>query len=129
MSSPPLWMSVEPRSGAMLLMLSVPSEGTTLKARLPPHPGHPRAVAMLLEALSAWYRLPLHVALDATAPDVLEFPDHWSLWLGDLSSLEIHVEWVGRRPTHRQSRDKFLSTMGDFKEARRLITYGATGQR
>lgn len=89
----------------------------------------PPAVAMLLEALSAWYRRPLYVALDAAAPAVSEFPDHWSLWLGDLSSLEIHVEWIGPVPGDRERRDPFLETMGDFKEARRLVTYAATGQR
>jgi hypothetical protein len=41
-------------------MLSEPSAGTSLKARLPAEPADGRALMLLLESLSLWYGLPLH---------------------------------------------------------------------
>lgn len=124
--SSPLWMSIEPLTAEVRLMLSDPTAGTTLKARLPAPPAHPRALAMLLEALSAWYRLPLQAVLDADAPDVQRHPERWAHLLGDLPGLDIHVEWVARLDARR--RDRFLGPMGDFSSARRLVTRAATGQ-
>lgn len=83
---------------------------------------------MLLEALSAWYRLPLHAVLDADAPDVRHNPERWSLLVDDTPGLDVTVEWVSRAVV-APSRDRFLGSMGDFSSARRLLTFGATGQR
>lgn len=106
-------------------MLSVPEVGATLKARLPPRPAHPRALSRLMEALSSWYRLPLHAALDADASDVQRNPELWSQWTGDMPGLEVSVEWVAR-PSVVKARDRFLE-LGDFTSAKRLVTFGATG--
>ena len=48
------------------------------------------------------------------------------MWLGDLTGLEVTVEWVGRRA--RRRRDKFLESMGDFSTARKVVNFAATGQ-
>lgn len=45
----PLWMTIQPISTETPLMLTVPSRGTVLKARLPANPSHSRAVVTLLE--------------------------------------------------------------------------------
>lgn len=124
----PLWMSIEPRGSEVRLLLSEPSVGTKLKARLPSPPAHPRSLSMLLEALSAWYRLPLHAVLDADALAVRRDPEQWAVWLGDLPGLDISVQWVGRS-VGAGHRDRFLESMGDFSSARRLLSFGATGQR
>ena len=122
----PLWMSIEPCCSEVRLLLSEPAVGTRLKARLPSPPSHPRAVPMLLEALSAWYRLPLHAVLDADASDVRRDPERWAMLVGDLPGLDVSVEWVARSVAKR---DRYLESMGDFGDARRLVTFGATGQR
>ena len=122
----PLWMSIEPRGSEIRLLLSEPAVGTRLKARLPSPPRHPRAVPMFLEALSAWHRSPLHAVLDADASVVRRDPEQWALLVGDLPGLDVRVEWVGRP---KAKRDRFLESMGDFSGARRLVTFGATGQR
>lgn len=122
----PLWMSIEPRPSEVRLMLSEPSKGTSLKALLPTPPAHPRALAMLLEALSAWYRLPLHAVLDADAPDVQRHPERWTNLVFDLPGLDVQVEWVARLKS--RGRNRFLEKMGDFAGARRLVTRAATGQ-
>lgn len=120
-----LWRSIEPSPSEIRLLLAVPQSGISLKARLPPRPARPRALAMLMEALSSWYRLPLHAALDADASDVQRNPELWSQWTGDMPGLEVSVEWIAR-PDLCKARDRFLE-MGDFASAKRLLTFGATG--
>ena len=106
-------------------MLTDSIDGPALKARLPATPAHERAVAMLLEALVAWYGLPLCAVLDADAEDVQRHPDRWALALGDLASPQIAVEWVS--PASVPLADRELDGVADFKRARRLITLAATG--
>jgi hypothetical protein len=123
-----LWLSIEPTIPFTRLLLSQPSVGTALKARLSPSPAHPRAVAMLLEALAAWYGLPLCAVLDADGEDVQRHPERWARFLGDIDSPQISVEWMCTSE-HVHQRDRFLGPMGDFQHARRLLTFAATGQR
>jgi len=124
----PLWMSIEPMAAETRLMLSQARVGTVLKARLPPRPHQPGGLRMLLEGLAAWYGEPLDAVLDADAEDVLHHPERWSRLLGDLDSERIRVEWAGlSRAT--VTRDRFLGDLGDFRTARRLLTFTTTGQR
>jgi hypothetical protein len=109
------------------LMLSEPQVGTSLKARLPFQPAHPRAIAMFLEAIAAWYGSPLCAVLDADAEDVHRHPQRWAQFLGDVQGSQISVEWVGVPTPPR--RDRFLDSIGDFARSRHLVTYAATGQR
>jgi len=127
--SNPLWMSIEPGTTQVRLMLSEPSQGTVLKAQLRP-PEHTRALPLLLEALSAWYHLPLHAVLDADAADVRHHPERWALLVGDLSSFDVTVEWATHpKRTERRARNRFLDELGHFDSARRLINFSATGQQ
>lgn len=121
-----LWMSIEPRPQEVRLMLTEPEKGTVLKARLRTPPSHPRALGMLLEALSAWYRLPLHAVIDADAPEVQRWPELWAHLAGETPDLQVHVEWVARPVPG--GRDRFLAPLGDFSSGRRLINHAATGQ-
>jgi hypothetical protein len=120
-----LWLSIEPLRDSTRLMLSESTGGPTLKARLPATPADARAVALLLEALVAWYGLPLCAVLDADAEDVQRHPERWALALGDLASPQISVEWVS--PAAAPLADRELDGIADFKRARRLITLAATG--
>ncbi len=108
-------------------MLSVAGSGPSLKARLPTRPAHPHALVRLMEALACWYRLPLHAVLDADASDVLRDAEAWAQWTGDVSSLDVSVEWVGRRS--RLPRDRFLDGMGGFDAAKRRIAFASGGTR
>ena len=124
--SPPLWMSIEPIGPEVRLMLSTPTQGTTLKARLPSAPSHTRSLVQLLEALSLWYGQPLHAVVDANAQDVRQHPDRWAKLLGDAPDLAVSVEWVSVPGVRK---DRFLGTLGDFSRGRRLVRVAATGQR
>jgi hypothetical protein len=123
----PLWMAIEPRTSEVRLLLTEPSSGPSLKACLPLPAAHSRSLPMLLEALSAWYQMPLHAVLDADASDVREHPERWALLTGDLPAHRIGVEWV-RRPRTSALRRRFLESMGDFQSARALVGFAATGQ-
>ena len=127
--SNPLWMSIEPGIEQVRLLLSEPSQGTVLKAKLRP-PEHSRALPLLLEALSAWHHLPLHAVLDADAQGVRRHPDRWALLVGDLPALDVTVEWSSRpSKQQRRAQTRFLDELGAFDSGRRLITFSATGQR
>jgi hypothetical protein len=122
-----LWLSIEPRSTETRLLLSVAGSGPSLKACLPTRPAHPHALVRLMEALACWYRLPLHAVLDADASDVLRDAEGWAQWTGDVSRLDVSVEWVGRRT--RPPRDRFLDRMGSFDAAKRRIAFASGGTR
>jgi hypothetical protein len=126
--STPLWMAIEPLSNETRLVLSVPISGTALKARLPALPAHPRAVTMLLESLSAWYRRPITAALDADALGVQHHAERWCEFLGDLPGVDVTVEWISRTE-HKGDRDRFFDALGDMRSAKRLVTVASTGQR
>jgi len=123
-----LWLSIEPELGETRLMLTQAQAGTALRARLPTRPSHPRALLLLLEAIAAWYGQPLCAVLDADASDVQRHPERWAHLLGDLDGESVHVEWVGHA-AEPPRRDRFLGAVGDFRSARRLITFAATGQK
>jgi hypothetical protein len=108
-------------------LLTAPSRGTVLKARLPATPSHSRAVISLLESICLWSGAPLRAVVDADASDVRRHPERWAMLLGDAPSVAVDVEWVGVPPVQR--RDKFLGPMGEFSRARRLIRFATTGHR
>jgi hypothetical protein len=124
----PLWMSIDPDHDETRLMLTEARVGAALRARLPPVPRQPRALAQLLEALSAWYGMPLTAVIDAGAEGALHHPQRWAQLLGEIDGEQVHVEWVVV-PARTERRDRFLGELGDFSAAKRLLTFAATGQR
>lgn len=124
----PLWMSIDPGHDETRLMLTEARVGAALRARLPPVPRQPRALAQLLSALSAWYGMPLTAVIDAGAEGALHHPERWAQLLGELDGEQVRVEWVVV-PARAERRDRFLGELGDFAAAKRLLTFAATGQR
>lgn len=68
-----LWVGIDPHpTETRILAMAGPSE-TLLKARLRPHPQHPRAAPALLEALSLWQGAAVRAALCAdTEPPLFD---------------------------------------------------------
>ena len=124
----PLWMSIDPDHDETRLMLTEARVGAALRARLPPVPRQPRALAQLLEALSAWYGMSLTAVIDAGAEGALHHPQRWAQLLGEIDGEQVRVEWVVV-PPRTERRDRFLGELGDFSAAKRLLTFAATGQR
>ena len=124
----PIWMTIEPGPTEVRLLLTEPGEGPSLEARLPSPPPHSRALVLLLEALSAWYRRPLHAVLDADAEDVRLHPERWVHLVDDLPLTEVAIEWARRpRGAVRKRRGRFLDELGPMGSARRLLGLHATG--
>jgi hypothetical protein len=68
-----LWVGIDPHpTETRILAMAGPGE-IVLKARLRPHPQHPRAAATLLEALSLWHGTQVRAALYAdTEPPLFD---------------------------------------------------------
>jgi hypothetical protein len=123
----PLWITIEPSPSEVRLILTEPGSGPALKARLP-LPTQARAVPLLLESLSTWYNRPLHAVLDADAEDIRLHPERWVLLAGDLALQQVSVEWARRPQAARQKeRSRFLQELGEFRGARQLLGFTATG--
>jgi hypothetical protein len=122
-----LWMTIEPGNDETRLMLTEARVGAALRARLPPVPSQPRALAMLLESLAAWYGQSLTAVVDAGAEDSARHPERWAQLLGEVDGETVKVEWVVVPPAG--GRDRFLGEMGDFTSAKRLLSFAKTGQR
>jgi hypothetical protein len=122
-----LWVTIDPDEDETRLMVTEARLGSALRARLPPLPRQPKALAQLLEAISAWYGMPLSAVVDAGAQGALHHPERWAQLLGEIDRESVRIQWVVV-PAGRQ-RDRFLSEMGDFSSAKRLVTFAATGQK
>jgi len=121
-----LWMTIEPGYDETRLMLTAAGRGPVLRARLPPVPHQAGSLGALLEALSTWFGEPLTAVVDADARESALHPNRWSQLLGEIDSGLVKVEWVVAPST--EERDRFLAESGgDFRKARRLLSFGATG--
>jgi hypothetical protein len=85
-----------------------------LKARLSPHPGHPRALVTLMEGLSLWRGTPLCVAVCAEddAQDCFERVFYGDGFVGPESPL-VYFEH-----RHRNEHPHRLRGVGDFRQLR-----------
>ena len=115
----PMWVSIERTAEEIRLSLYIPDKGLKLRARLPAVPVEPRALTMLLEALVAFYGLPLCAVVDADASDVSCQPELWAHLLGELNGQQIQVKWSARPA--RRPRDRFLGALGGFRRADRVL--------
>ena len=123
-----LWMSIEPRERYTRVMLCEPYVGPSLKAMLPAVPAQPGALSQFMQAVTAWYGKPLSVALDADSEDVHRQAERWADYLETTAPENISVAWVSPS-SWAPSHGRFLSRMGDFRRAGRLISLAATGRR
>jgi len=116
-----LWVGIDPHpTETRILAMSGPSE-TVLKARLRPHPQHPRAAATLLEALSLWQGATVRAAwcADASPPLFDTGSRRDALLLGTGAPL-YDVTLVPRR--RRRRRDGL--GLGDLRELAQLVLAG-----
>lgn len=120
----PIWALLEPRGGAVQILVSEAGSGTVLKARLP-LPATKHGIRMLLESLSHWYCRPLVAVIDADAAEVAGHPERWGVWLSGTDDLDVTVRWV-RRPG--RARGRFFDGIGEFGRARKLLSFASGGQ-
>jgi hypothetical protein len=116
-----LWVGIDPHPHeTRILAMAGPGE-TLLKARLRPHPQHPRAATTLLEALSLWQGAQVRAALCADTPPPLFDTGTWTdaLLVGGGAPL-YDVTLVPRR---RRARRDGLG-LGDMRALEQLVIAG-----
>lgn len=102
---------------AARLLMTDPERSEVLKARLPPHPSHPRALLTLLEGLALWTGAPVTAAISA-APSV--DPRFVASLCGDswpASSALVQFEDADETVLRRR---RTLVGVGDFRQLRLL---------
>lgn len=114
-----LFLSLEPHQRELRLSLSEAGAEPLLRAKLPLSTARPQALTLLLEALVAWFGLPLCAVLDADAEDVRRRPEFWARLQAQADSPDITVEWVSVPLPNR--RERFLSEVGDARRAKKLV--------
>lgn len=111
-----LWLSLSPRDSELELSLSRGPSAPLLRARLPLTLAQPQALTLFLEALVAWFGLPLCAVLDADAEDVRRRPEFWARFHAEADSPHISVEW---RAVPLPNQSRFLAAVGSSRRARR----------
>lgn len=118
MIRPTAVLKTSPRSTRMLVRIH---DDDVLKAALPPPPTvHPRALPMLLEALSLWHQTPVRVVLSAAEAASwcrLGLLDELHTGL-DTVHYTVEVKGYWRDPPQR------IAGFGDFRDLRRLAAGG-----
>jgi hypothetical protein len=126
-----IWIGVDPRPPQVRLLATGPDGQTLLKARLPRHPHHPRALVGLAESLALWLGRPARCALSVGEAEPWcdmgiyglhgDERDHGLLCrLEAVTSLEKARRMV--RP-----RD-LITGMGDFRDLRQLELFMGGGR-
>ena len=109
--------SVRVTPGEVKVLVLDPQAGDLLKARLPLHAQHPRALLTLLEGMALWRGQPLHVAVSAASAgdgrpcwsDSGLFGDE--LWPAESPLVRYEVGGRAHRPLR-------LVGLGDFRPLR-----------
>lgn len=108
-----LTAQLQTTSTEVRLLIASPDLGDVLKARLPLHPAHPRALLTLLESMALWGGAPLTAVISAE-PGCPSWHDSGlfgdELWPGE--SLLVRYEVAGH------GRPKRLRGLGDFRGLR-----------
>ena len=116
-----IWVGIHPcRTGTRVIAMDGPTE-TLLKARLP-LPRHPRAVAMLLEALALWHGTQVRAAVAADETLAMSGTSLSPDLLGEVNGGPLYtLEYV---PVHsRRRRRDGLDGLGDFRDLRQLLLF------
>lgn len=120
-----IWISIQPETVETKIMITRGEQGCVMRARLPSAPENPEALPMFLRAIAIWYGEPVHAVLDAGSVEVYNHPEKWARLIGDVDDALIQVQWSGYEKW--PPGDKLSGTVGDFRSARRLLTFAGVG--
>lgn len=117
-----LWMGVVPGRQMTRVLVQDGARSTLLKARLPNHPKHPRALPTLCEAIALWCGRPVRAAI---AVGGSESSCGLTPWLDALDQV-VHtplceIELVSNVRPRRRSEE--IDGLGDFRDVRQLLLF------
>lgn len=114
-----IWMGIAPGSSiTRVIAMAGPSE-TILKAQLAKDPGHPRALATLLEAVALWQGQPVRAALCADARGLSCDSNLCREAFADNGGALYSVVWVPAGGHHRPARR--IEGLGSFRDLERVV--------
>lgn len=116
-----IWMAIAPSATSTRVLAMAGAQDTILKARLLRSPSHPRAMALLLEAVALWQGLPVRAALCADerlgGSDSSLFRETFT----DLGGPLYTLDWIPALEHGRRARRRDISGMGKFEDLRKLL--------
>jgi hypothetical protein len=114
-----IWMGIAPEPKATrVIAMAGPSE-TILKARLLPSPQHPRAMAILLEAVAMWQGTRVRAVVSVDERDGACDSDFYRAVFTDFGGPLYTLDWVPACRRVRRHRD--LAGVGAFADLRQLF--------
>lgn len=114
-----IWMGIAPgTSTTRVIAMAGPSE-TILKAQLARDPGHPRALATLLEAVALWQGQPVRAVLCADARGLSCDSNLCREAFADNGGALYSVVWVPANAHRRRS--PRLDGLGAFRDLERVV--------
>jgi hypothetical protein len=116
-----IWMGISPEPGATrVIAMAGPSE-TILKARLLPRPGHPRAMATLLEAVALWQGEKVRAVLSVADWDGGSASAFCRDAFTDFGGPLYTLDWVPACRRGRRHRD--VGGLGEFRDLRQQVLF------
>lgn len=116
-----VWMAIAPEAHATRVIAMAGPGETILKARLAPSPGHPRAMATLLEAVALWQGMQVRAALCAAEKDGGCDTSIYRDAFMDLGGPLYTLDWVPGPRVRRRHRD--VHGVGAFADLRQLVLF------
>ena len=110
---------IAPAPHATRILVSDPQGYTLLKGHLAPHPSHPRALPVLLEALAPWKGTMLRGVLSVDEWDASCARSLCRGLQGDEGAPLFSLEWVPRVVEHHEGNHP--ARLGNFSDMRRLV--------
>jgi hypothetical protein len=116
-----IWMGIAPEPKATrVIAMAGPSE-TILKARLLPSPRHPRAMAMLLEAVAMWQGTKVRAVVSVDERGGACDSDFYREVFTDFGGPLYTLDWVPACRRGRRHRD--LPGVGAFADLRQQVLF------
>jgi hypothetical protein len=116
-----IWMGIAPEPKATrIIAMAGPSE-TILKARLLPSPGHPRAMATLLEAVAMWQGTRVRAVVSVDERGGACDSDFYREVFTDFGGPLYTLDWVPACRRGRRHRD--LPGVGAFADLRQQVLF------
>jgi len=116
-----IWMGIAPNAMSTRVIAMAGAHDTFLKARLLRSPAHPRAMALLLEAIALWQGQPIRAALCADGTHGGSASTLFQETFTDGGAPLYTLDWIPGPARARRAARRDITGMGNFADLRRLL--------